>query len=278
MLCAIESASAGTREGTRPSRKRLALLHFSPVNSGDDAARVARNALELSLFKTGLFDILEKEHIGLINEERRRLTDQCRATDCALALGELLSADYVVTGTVEQGVSSIVIQVKIIDIRKKGIVITDTALAPDRSSIRRTVERMSRSISRKMERLDKKGPPVAITTAFNAVAPLAYLARKVGPGFGFTFSCYAEDMGARGLQLGGSARFIYYTGRSHEAHHAIMVPVSVLLGYRITLADFSINPMLGAGGSYSIVYYYRDRETSRYSGSDAFQPLLIIRP
>ena len=251
VFSAVIQSHAAEKKGPR---KKIAILNFTANNTDEDTARIARNAVELSLFKTGLYDILEKEHINLIIEERRKQMDDCRSSDCAVAVGELLSAGYVIMGSVDRG-DALVIQVKVVDVEQKRVVIADTAEVSDSGKIRQAADGISRSISRKMERLGKKGKPVVFSTSFNFVVPLDYLARKVGPGFGFTMTCVAEDLFVRGLQAGGSARFIYYTGKAHESHHAMMVPVNAQLGYRFSIEDFSINPYLGFGGSYSVVYF-----------------------
>ena len=256
-------------------RKRLAVLAFTANNTSAGMARIARNAVEMALFKTGLYDILEKEHINLIMDERKRQIDECRDSSFAAAIGELLSAEYIVIGSVDRG-AFYVIQVKVVDVKKKRIVIVETSRTSDSKKIRRTAERISRTISRRMERLGKKGKPLVVSAAFNVLTPLGYLAEKVDIGFGFTLNFLAEDIFFKGFQAGVSARFIHYTGKSHEAHHAMMVPINLVLGYRFTIEDFSINPGLGMGGSYSIVYYYRDRTGSDYSGNAAFQPVLLF--
>ena len=268
-------ADAEEKKGKTVPKKRIAVMNFTANNTGADMARIARNTIELELFKTGLFDILEKEHINLIMEERKRQITECHDRDCAVAIGKLLSAKYVILGSVDRDVSY-VIQIKVVDVEKKRIVIADSMETSDSDRIRRAAERISRSISRRMERLGRAGETVVFSAAFNFVAPLDYLARKVGPGFGFTMTCMAEDLLVAGLQAGGSARFIHFTGKSHESHHAMMVPVNALLGYRFSIGDFSVNPVLGFGGSYSIVYYYRDSSSSDYSASGAFQPILLF--
>ncbi|HOO71528.1 MAG TPA: CsgG/HfaB family protein [Spirochaetota bacterium] len=267
-------AAEQKRKKTAP-KKRIAVMNFSANNSGADTARIARNTIELELFKTGLFDILEKEHINLIMAERKRQIAECHDRDCAVTIGKLLSAKYVILGSVDKDVSY-VIQIKVVDVEKKRIVIADSTEASDIGKIRRAAERISRSISRRMERLDKAGETVVFSTAFNFLTPVDYLARKVGPGFGFTMTCMVEDLLVPGFQAGGAARFIYFTGKSHESHHAMMVPVNALAGYRFSIGDFSVNPVLGFGGSYNIVYYYRNRDSSDYSAHDAFQPILLF--
>jgi len=277
VFASIASAvnAAGLENEKTPPRKKIAVIPFTSNNTDADKARMARNAVELALFKTGLYDILEKEHIRLIVEERKRQIDECRDSECAAAIGELVSAGYVVIGSVDRG-DTYMVQAKVVDVEKKCIVIAETAAAEESGKIRDAAERISLIITRKIERLGKKSKPGAFSAAFGFVAPLGYLSRKVGFGYGITLSCVAEDLFVNGLQFGGSARFIYFTGKDHEAHHAMMVPVNALAGYRFTVRDFSINPYLGFGGSYSIVYYYRDRETADYTASGAFQPFLLL--
>lgn len=267
--------AAGLENEKTPPRKKIAVIPFTANNTNADIARMARNAVELALFKTGLYDILEKEHIELIVEERKRQIDECRDSECAAAIGELVSAGYVVIGSVDRG-DTYMVQAKVVDVEKKCIVIAETAAAHESGKIRIAAERLSWNITQKMERLGKKVKPGMFSAAFGFVAPLDYLSHKVGFGYGFTLSCVAEDVFVRGLQAGGSVRFIYFTGKDHEAHHAMMVPVNAQVGYRFALGSFSVNPYVGFGGSYSLVYYYRDRESSDYTASGAFQPFLLF--
>lgn len=272
VLIAVQAQAA---EKKAEPKKRIAVLNFTANNADEGLARVARNAVELSLFKTGLFDILEKESISLIIKERKLQLEKCRDVSCAVAIGELLKARYVIIGSLDYA-REYVLQVKVVDVQKRRIVAADSAKVKESGDIRQAAETLSEKISRRMQRLGKKALPVVFTTAVNYALPLGYLERKVGHGFGFTVTCMAEDLGVNGLQLGGAAGFIYFTEKPHEAHHAMMAPLTLVLGYRFWIRGFSINPMVGGGGSYNIVYYYRDKESAEYSGSGAFQPLLSV--
>lgn len=271
VVCA--AAQVHAEETKAEPKKRIALLNFTANNTNDGLARMARNALELALFKTGLFDILEKESIRLIIKERNLQLEKCKDVACAVAIGELLKAQYVIIGSLDRG-RTYVLQARVVDVKKRRIVAADSVKTKESDNIRQAAEDLSGKITRTMQRLGKRAIPVSLTTDASYVMPLGYLERKVGQGFGFTVTCLAEDLFVNGLQMGGAARFIYFTEKAHESHHAMMVPLAVVIGYRFRIRNFSINPLVGAGGSYNIVYFYDDKESSKYSGRGAFQPHL----
>ena len=83
-------------------KKRLAVLDFSANNTSPTYARIIRNQIEVSLYRTNVFDILERNKMELILKEQEFETTGCIDTSCAIRIGKLLSVDYVALGSIDK--------------------------------------------------------------------------------------------------------------------------------------------------------------------------------
>lgn len=100
------------------SNYRIAILDFSANNTTATNAKIVRNAFEVSLYKTGAFDILERKQIDLILQEHNLQMSGCIDTSCAVEIGRLLSTDLVVIGSLDK-FGDYLLTIKIVDLKKE---------------------------------------------------------------------------------------------------------------------------------------------------------------
>ncbi len=126
LLCAAlfflmpDKAPAGTAAG-----KKIAILNFKAYNASQTYADGVRDMLEVNLFKTGVFHILEREQIDIILREHEIRDRWCEDRGCAVQMGRLLSTDKVVVGSIS-GMGNFSIAIKLVDIKNGDIEYADT--------------------------------------------------------------------------------------------------------------------------------------------------------
>lgn len=110
MWCMISTAK--TDEVT------LAVMEMDPVGVSKDTAQIVTELLHTELFKTSLFDMVERRQIRKVLEEYSLQLAGLTGDEYEIRLGQLLSADKVLVGTVGKLGDSFIINARIIDVEK----------------------------------------------------------------------------------------------------------------------------------------------------------------
>ena len=277
ILCAAFIVSASYAftyaQSEEKPRKRVAVLNFSADNTEESTARIVRNSIELSLFDTKKFDILEQQQIEDILKERKLILTDCRDEVCAGDIGDMLSAEYVIIGSVGK-LDKFSVNIKVIDIATRKILIAESIEVDDIAGIRSASGELTGEIADKIQEFGKKGISFIVNASFNYIIPFGYFKDKTGPGYGITFSGRAEDIFLKRFMLGIDIGAQYFNEKPGVTHHSIFIPALFAIGYRIPLPwKFSIVPEISAGASYDTVYYYTAYGKPDYTGKSGFQPV-----
>ena len=165
------------------------------------------------------------------------------------------------------------IQIKVLNVKSKQVIIARSIETDKIGNIRRAAIDLSNNIAKQLEDYGKKEKPVVFITSFQFVTPFCYLKKKIGSGFGLTFSCRIEDLFFRCFLMGIDIQYLYFNGKSNVTHHAFFVPITLSVGYRFPLWRFSIIPQVCAGASYDTVYYYTIVGSADYSKYSSLQSI-----
>ncbi len=84
------------------NKKRIAIMDIKPENTSEAYANTVRNLFEVSLHKTDSANILERTRMETILKEQGFQLSGCTDTVCSVDIGKLLSADYVIVGTLNK--------------------------------------------------------------------------------------------------------------------------------------------------------------------------------
>jgi hypothetical protein len=104
------------------------------------------NILEVELHKAGRFDILERKQMGIMLKEQGLALTGCTDDSCAIQIGKLLSADMVVTGSLNK-FGDYLLAVKVVDVRSGKIVLADYERAVPEDQLPDRVHKMAVRIS-----------------------------------------------------------------------------------------------------------------------------------
>ena len=256
--------------------KRVAVLDFAANNTSQAIARIVRNRVEMALFGTGAFDMLEQDRIELVMKERRLQRTNCRERECAARLGKLLRARYVVIGSVDR-LGTYVITVKVVDVQEKKVLIADSQEAEGENNLKEASEKLSGRISEKLLEFGRERPSGSIRFLFlggcHYLSPRGYLGSIVSTGYGFSLKALAENLFAEDFRFGLDVRYGSFDGNGGAVHHALLFPLMLHAGYRFRFRSLSVVPSLSAGCSYNSLFLYSDENRTDYSKKSRFQPL-----
>lgn len=254
---------------TAPPKKRIAVLGFTANNVDESLARIVRNNIELSLFESKKFEVLEHDRIDFILKERKSILE-CSDEECGSVLGEMLSAQFVILGSVTK-LDKFIVQIKVIDASRKQLIIIEKTETDSEADLRNTAVDLSGIIAEEIENIGRKTNPLFFSAGFLYVMPLEYLKGRFDPGFGIGLSGGIEDILFNRTLLGIDIQYLYFNGKSGITHHAYMLPVTLFTGYRLPVWKFSFLPCISAGGSYNSIYYYPSVDSIDYSAQSEFE-------
>ncbi|MFH0977044.1 MAG: CsgG/HfaB family protein [Spirochaetota bacterium] len=129
--------------------KRVAILELEAKNAPKPYAEIIRDLLEVKLQKSRLFDVLERNQIKMIlNEQKFQLSD-CSDSICAVQIGKILYADFVIVGSLSK-IAKYTLSLKIVDVKNGSIILADTESAETDAELDKAagsiVDRIARDI------------------------------------------------------------------------------------------------------------------------------------
>jgi len=259
-------------------KKRIAILDFSANNTSPAYAKIVRNAFEVSLYKTGAFDILERNKIDLILKEQGFHMSGCTDTSCAVHIGKLLSTDLVVIGSLDK-FGSFIVTAKMVDITKGNVLFADNARSADANGIQKAVDALAKRSARKVigrNRIvvdytnDDDSGSGFLSRIFSNIHFWLFadgyfsisngdFADLVKPGYGGIAEVALENLFLNKLFVGIESGYIYHSGKEKNTESLTMIPVLGTLKYKIPLSEnIYIAPAIAAGISYNTLSYDRD--------------------
>ncbi|MFH2069613.1 MAG: SUMF1/EgtB/PvdO family nonheme iron enzyme [Elusimicrobiota bacterium] len=97
---------------------RLAILDLGAKDVSAMTASKVSELLRTAMFNTGLFTIIERNEMEAILKEQKLTLTGCIDEKCGLKIGQLLSANKILVGTVMKLGEKIIINARIVDVEK----------------------------------------------------------------------------------------------------------------------------------------------------------------
>jgi hypothetical protein len=259
-------------------KTRIAILDFTSENSPETYGRSVRNLFEVSLYKTGNFDILERNKIESILKEQGFQMSGCIDTSCAVEIGRLLSANIVVIGSLNK-ISKYIITVKFINIAEGKIDLADSETAGTEDDIQDAVNRLAGRMAGNLSNAGKgteakktipekkdenKVAATGLHVTYGITATGAYFFPKgnfsdiAKYGYGIDLIFGMKNFGFNKFISGINTGFYYFPGEKKNVEYTSIIPVLAITGYSFELKSFDITPLIGAGIGYNILSYDKD--------------------
>jgi hypothetical protein len=270
-------ASSLSARDQKRIKKRIAVLKITTQEDLSTPGRIMRNSIEYRLFQTGFYDILERDQVDIILKEKKQRVTPCNDKKCAARIGSLVSADYVIIGTLNRS-KEYDINVKVINVSRNTIVVN---IAKDRSSlenIRPFSEKLADELHGKLIDVDKgiqlpHAGSVFFSTDFSYLTPAGGLSDILGTGYGATLQGGIKHTLVDNLFLGLSLNALSFRGKSRITHHAMLLPVFLEAAYEYDIHPLSLFLFGSGGGSYNSNSYYRYTSGTDYYTISSWQAM-----
>lgn len=269
--------STSARSDTGSVAKRVAVLNFTANNTSEGISRIVRNQVEINLFKTQYFDILERNQIDLLLKEREKQAAECNDENCAVKIGKILSAHFVIIGSVDK-LESFVITIKVVSVKERSVILVDSQEVDSLGNIRGTTTVITRRVADKL-RVNMSGekksffPPLAFSLRLSYLWPTGYLKDLAYPGYGVSMRGGFEDIFLKDVQIGIDLGYFSFRGRD-AVDRATMIPVVLIVGYRFAAGRFFAIPEFSSGVSYNTISYDAGNRKSGERKESRMQPLV----
>jgi TolB-like protein len=112
LICTFFLISAAAAEQI----PRIAILPFNPIGVSESDAKVLTNLFEAAIVKTGVFEVIEQNQADRILDAQAYTLSSCTDETCAVEIGELLSAESIIIGSVSKLGEMFIVTAKIIDV------------------------------------------------------------------------------------------------------------------------------------------------------------------
>ena len=130
------------------AREYVAVLEFDGSGMSKIEARNVTERFSYELSQTDKFNIIERQQLDLILDEQKTQLSGCIADECAVQIGELVGARYVIAGSVTKTFGLYGIAVRLIDV-ESGEIITHI-LESDEADVQKFVSQRVRNAALRM--------------------------------------------------------------------------------------------------------------------------------
>jgi TolB-like protein len=141
IICIISTLALSAQE-------YVAILEFDGSGMSKIEARNVTERFSYELSQTRKFNIIERQQLDLILDEQKTQLSGCVADECAVQIGELAGAKYVIAGTVTKTFGLYGIAVRLIDV-ESGEIITHI-LESDEADVQKFVSQRVRNAALRM--------------------------------------------------------------------------------------------------------------------------------
>ncbi len=100
----------------QPDLPTVAVLNLESRTTSPAELDALSDRLRLELFRTGMFQVMERERMDAILEEQGFQTGECVATECIIEVGQLVGVTYIVAGKVSRVGSVLSITARMISV------------------------------------------------------------------------------------------------------------------------------------------------------------------
>jgi len=96
----------------------IAVIPFSPINVSESDAEAITGLFETALVNTGAYRVIEQSQMHEILKVQEFSMSDCTSEECAVEIGQLLSAEQIILGTLASVGGKYILYAKIVDVAK----------------------------------------------------------------------------------------------------------------------------------------------------------------
>ncbi len=257
------------------AKKRIAVLQIGARDDLASTGRIIRSTLEYRLFQTGFYDVLERDQVDLILKEKKQKETSCTDRECAAEIGSLISADYVIIGSLNRS-KEYDISIKVVNVNRNTIVVNLVRSRGSLEKIKSFSEELAEEVHGKLLDLDRgiKIPhtgSIIFSADFSYLAPRGSFGEILETGYGAGLTGGLKNTPVEKLFLGLSFNALSFKGKSGITHHALLLPVFLEAAYEFDLKPVSLFLFASGGAGYNSNSYYRYTSGTDYYTLSSWQ-------
>jgi len=247
--------------------KRIAVLNFSTNNAPEFLSRVVRNVMEVAIFASGEFQLLEWEHIQKVLKGSAWESKGDPDAADSIELGEKLKADYLVVGSIDK-TDDYRITARVISVDEKKILIAYSKKFSSAGDIDRVAEKMAQDVNDDIRNYVRTGIlerrfydtyKIVMGLEGQCVNPLGIFHAMVNAGYGFIFTTAVQNVLLEDFFLGVGVGYYRFSGRASSSDSLTIVPIYLNIGYTVRFyRRFFIQPVLSPGFAFISLKHGRE--------------------
>ena len=241
------------------SKKRVAVLKFATNNTPENFSRIVRNLMEVSLYASGEFQLLEWEHIQKVLANHQWQNRKNIDINDSVRLGKALGTDFLVVGSIDK-IADYRITTRVVSVKDKRILMAYSQKFSDATEVDSIVEKMAQKVSQDIRRYVQTGIvdrqfydtfKIKVGAEFNYIQPIGGFKDLVNGGFGFTFTTTVENIFFDNFFLGIGVGYYSFTGAANSSDSLRIIPLHFDVGYVFQVhRRLSLAPVLSPGFSF----------------------------
>ncbi|MCP4135851.1 MAG: hypothetical protein GY754_33090 [bacterium] len=260
-LSALHTKSYGETEKKNPSlKKRVAVMDFSVNNIPRSYGRTTRNRIEFTLYQAKRFYILEKDLIEVVVKEKNLGSMQCSDKLCAVRIGQSVSADYIVMGSIDADEQHYTITIRVVDVKSSSIVYANSITCYSKDDILKKSGSIGIESGNALDKLIPGESP-SIVSSYKSrfllsggyLLPISDLAKITSRGYSISLSAGIENIFFDNLLLGIESGYQRFSGRDTTRYFSV-IPFLFHCEYSFKFFDdFFLSPAFSFGVSFHSV-------------------------
>ncbi|MBN1532830.1 MAG: hypothetical protein JXA20_09225 [Spirochaetes bacterium] len=256
IACIGDAGTAQAEPDAGISSRRIAVMDFATNNTPEYYSRIVRNIMEVTLFASGDFTLVEWEHIQEVLQGTGWEGDGDMNLQNSVVLGNRLDTDFMVVGSIDR-IDQYRINARVIAVAEKRILIAYSRKFSSIGELDRASEKMAQDISGDIANYVRTGEvqrrfydSYTIRCGFRGefINPIGRYKNLVNDGFGAVFSAHVDHLPAENFHLGFTAGMRRHSGRRNSSDSLRVFPFMIDAGYSFSLyRRIMLVPEISAG-------------------------------
>ena len=98
------------------AKKFVAVLEIDPIGLSEEEGRILTQRLTSEIINADVYSVVERTNLEKILKEQKFQHSGCTDSECAVEIGQLVNADYIVIGSASKFGATYTIDVRMIDV------------------------------------------------------------------------------------------------------------------------------------------------------------------
>ncbi len=251
-LCALAGEPA---KNDAPEMKKIAVLGFSNNNTPEYVSRAVRNIIEVAIFASGDFQLIEYEHIRKVIQGSGFGKEGMGDAD-AIELGGRLKADYLIAGSIDK-IEKYRITARAISIAEKKILVAYSHDIDGMGELDRITEKIAKDIAADIEDFERTGTlrrhfydvyRIKTRLSGELITPLGRFHDLVNNGYGISITTEIGNVFIDNVFVCLGVGYQRFTGKISSSDSCALVPLWLSLGFDLELSRMmSLKPSVSSG-------------------------------